>query len=167
MSLCPIYVLLVSLGAGQTAPQSDTPLFVRHAIHNSVVRFAVERAMKAAVDRLEHPECRRVLSEFHDLSGRTIEDKLDSFGVTLRAYSARITFREGLDKRCREPSKLAFTSIGGQEVFICGPQLWETYRRNPAHVEALIIHELMHTLGLGENPPTSMEITTRVLKRCW
>ena len=37
---------------------------------------------------------------------------------------------------------------------------------NPTYVEALVIHEMMHTLGLGENPPSSLEINARVLKRC-
>jgi hypothetical protein len=30
----------------------------------------------------------------------------------------------------------------------------------------MIIHEMMHTLGLGENPPTTFEITERVMARC-
>jgi hypothetical protein len=29
-----------------------------------------------------------------------------------------------------------------------------------------VVHELLHSLGLGENPPTSREITAQVLKRC-
>ena len=29
-----------------------------------------------------------------------------------------------------------------------------------------MIHEFLHTLGLGENPPTSQEITERVSNRC-
>jgi len=32
--------------------------------------------------------------------------------------------------------------------------------------EAVIIHETLHSLGLGENPPTSDEITRRVFSRC-
>jgi hypothetical protein len=30
----------------------------------------------------------------------------------------------------------------------------------------LVIHEQLHALGLGENPPTSTYITTRVYHRC-
>jgi len=30
----------------------------------------------------------------------------------------------------------------------------------------MVIHEVLHTLGLGENPPTSTEITLRVEGRC-
>ena len=36
----------------------------------------------------------------------------------------------------------------------------------PRLAEALVIHEMLHTLGLGENPPTSTEITKRVEGRC-
>ena len=32
--------------------------------------------------------------------------------------------------------------------------------------EAALIHESLHSLGLGENPPTSSEITSRVISRC-
>jgi hypothetical protein len=31
---------------------------------------------------------------------------------------------------------------------------------------AVVIHEILHTLGLSENPPSSKEITDRVLARC-
>jgi len=30
----------------------------------------------------------------------------------------------------------------------------------------LVIHEVLHTLGLGENPPSSATITIRVQNRC-
>ena len=29
---------------------------------------------------------------------------------------------------------------------------------NPPYIEAVIIHEMTHTLGLRENPPSSLEI---------
>jgi hypothetical protein len=32
--------------------------------------------------------------------------------------------------------------------------------------EIILIHEFLHTLGLGENPPTSDAITARVSIRC-
>jgi hypothetical protein len=32
--------------------------------------------------------------------------------------------------------------------------------------EAVVIHEVLHTLGLDENPPSSDQITTRVERRC-
>ncbi len=138
------------------------------AIHNPFARFALEKAVKAAAERLERPECRQVLSDFRDASGRTMQKKLDALGDTPRHYLTRLTFREvsDLDSRCRDSAVLAFAYVGKRDLFICGTRLWQTYRSKPTYVEALIIHEMMHTLGLGENPPSSLEIHARVLKRC-
>jgi hypothetical protein len=30
----------------------------------------------------------------------------------------------------------------------------------------MVIHEFLHSLGLGENPPSNVEITKQVLTRC-
>lgn len=158
-------LLALLLVSPQSAGPRPPPLLT-HSIRNATVRFALERAAAAAVERLERDSCRRVLTEFRDASGRTMQEKLDSLGDTPRSFLWRLTFREGLDHRCRDSRRLAFTTIGGREVFICGTAFWQVYRTNPAHVEALIIHEMMHTLGLGENPPTTFEITERVMARC-
>jgi hypothetical protein len=159
-------VVGIAAPSPESSPPERSPL-VTATIHDPTARLALERAAKAATERLERPECRKVLSDFRDVSGRTIEERLDDLGDTPRQYLARLVFREALDSRCRDSARLAFTSVGERVVLICGNQLWQTYRTNPAHVEALIIHELMHTLGLGENPPSSLEINARVLKRCW
>jgi len=37
---------------------------------------------------------------------------------------------------------------------------------NPSQTEAFLIHEELHSLGLGENPPSPKEITARVLALC-
>jgi hypothetical protein len=48
-------------------------------------------------------------------------------------------------------------------VFVCGT----TFRRLPPGARAnALIHEMLHTLGLRENPPTSTEISRRVQARC-
>jgi hypothetical protein len=157
-----VLVVSVSLAAGQET------LRLRLEIHTPMARFALERAAQAAVERLETPDCRKVLADFRDASGRTIQERLDLRGETPRRFLARrITFREGRDSRCTNAGILAYTSIEGREVFICPTQFWQVYRTNPSYVEALLIHEIMHTLGLGENPPSSLEINERVMKRCW
>jgi hypothetical protein len=50
-------------------------------------------------------------------------------------------------------------------VFVCR-FLAELQLRTPSVAETLVIHEVLHTLGLGENPATSLEITSRVSARC-
>ncbi len=46
----------------------------------------------------------------------------------------------------------------------------ETFARvqadDPGLAANVVIHEMLHALGLGEDPPTSEEITRQVAKRC-
>ena len=48
---------------------------------------------------------------------------------------------------------------------MCQPFL-QTVDRERVTAEVYVIHEMLHTLGLGENPPTSQEITQRVKRQC-
>jgi hypothetical protein len=65
-----------------------------------------------------------------------------------------------------DPDTVAATERGSRVVFICPVRFVEIERGNPEYAEATLIHELLHSLGLGENPPRSREITQRVLSRC-
>jgi hypothetical protein len=58
-------------------------------------------------------------------------------------------------------------------VFVCpagsatpGSRFAGVQARNPNLADYMVIHEMLHTLGLGENPPTSLQITERVIERC-
>jgi hypothetical protein len=165
MSAYTTCVIAVCLAGASPGPQAVK--VVATAIYDPTARLALERAANAAVERLERPECQKVLTDFHDASGHTIRAALDALGETPRQYLARVTFRESLDSRCQDDARLAFTYRNQPVVFVCGTRLWQTYRRNPRHVEALVIHEMLHTLGLGENPPSSLEIQAGIVKRCW
>ena len=168
MRVVPTVVLVVSVSmASSEGFAQDKPALRTDALHSATARFALERAGKGALERLERPECAKVLSDFRDASGRTMQERLDLLGETPRGFLSRLIFRESFDRRCHDSVTLAFTYLESREVFICGTQFWQAYQRNPSRVEALIIHEMMHTLGLGENPPSSLEINARVIKRCW
>jgi hypothetical protein len=49
---------------------------------------------------------------------------------------------------------------------VCGRVFREAASRQESRAEIAVIHEALHTLGLGENPPDSLEITRRVAERC-
>jgi hypothetical protein len=57
------------------------------------------------------------------------------------------------------------TTPNAQRIFVCKSFL-EIARSVPYEAEVCLIHDVLHTLGLGENPPTSREITRRVMQRC-
>ena len=55
---------------------------------------------------------------------------------------------------------------GSRVIHVC-PGFAQLQSRDPERSAYLIIHESLHALGLGEDPPSSSEITHRVERRCW
>ena len=130
---------------------------------DTLVRSAVEGARR----RLQTEECRRVLDEFHDAAGRPLRANLDALGLTPAQYLDFLVFYDGQGAgRCRASQVLATTWPGSRVVFVCGDQFVRGWRVDRWHAEVVVIHEALHTLGLGENPPSSRDITARVLERC-
>jgi hypothetical protein len=120
-----------------------------------------------ARQRLARPECQRVFSEFKDGSGRTLQEKLDTQGQTAASYLGLILFADGARlRRCKDPNIFAMTDPGSRVVSVCGRQFAFVDGNNPTQTEAFLIHEELHSLGLGENPPSPKEITARVLALC-
>jgi hypothetical protein len=69
------------------------------------------------------------------------------------------------DGLCRDRGVLAYTVPGSRVVRVC-PLLADLVQRSRIDAEIAVIHEILHTLGLTENPPRSSEITAQVLSRC-
>jgi hypothetical protein len=88
--------------------------------------------------------------------------------VSARDYLGLLLFVDGSgDVQCvRQPDVIAWTSPGNRVIRVCVPQFRVRRQGDPALTEAVIIHEALHTLGLGENPPSSRLITNRVFARC-
>ena len=128
---------------------------------------AVERAVEGAARRLESPECQRIFTDFHDGSGMALRERLEAQGVAAPDYLRRLIFTDGFGHRsCREGGALALTAPGSRVVYICGPRFRQAQARRPATGEVVVLHEALHTLGLGENPPDSQTITRQVEARC-
>jgi hypothetical protein len=128
-------------------------------------RIWVQRAMEAAVSRLQQPGCRQLFSDFSDGQGVPVVQKLEALGVTPDEYLTRwICFVEGSrQQQCRNRDVAAFTQPGSRVIYVCSSRV---VAYDTPYGDMVIIHEMLHSLGLRENPPTSREITKRVLKRC-
>lgn len=152
------------LGAVSRAP---APLLSSFASVST--RFWVEQAIDSASRRLGTSECQRVLSDFRDGSGTPLEIKLTAIGVTPAEYLAHwIWFVDGSDQtQCVKYHTNAFTQPRSRVVFICGQRIVNAVSSTASSErDVVIIHEMLHTLGLGENPPSSAEITKQVMARC-
>jgi hypothetical protein len=147
-----------SSGGQEVVPDRPT-IFVR-----GPAALDVSRAAGDAMRRLREPGCQRLFEEFADAEGRPLRERLG--GSTPDAYLARLVLREGEipvgSGRCASAGAAAFTA-GGAAVFICG----RSFRKlSPGARANALIHEMLHTLGVRENPPSSAEITRRVTERC-
>jgi hypothetical protein len=121
-------------------------------------------AREGARERLGQPECQAVLTDFRDVTGRRLDDVLRASGRTAQEQLDLLTFRSGSGSDvCERRVALAFTRIRSSEVSICPPQF---RAQGSQQQEAALIHEMLHSLGLGENPPESSAISAQVMKRC-
>ena len=139
-------------------------------LSNTFRAAAVRKAVLGAFDSLGNEKCRGIFSDYRDASGHTLQEKLDALGETGQSYLSLVFFYEESELPGCRSSKgqdmSAATTPGSRAVFICRSNFSEGRRPKPFYPEAVIIHETLHSLGLGENPPTSDEITWRVFSRC-
>jgi hypothetical protein len=154
----------------QIAPAGDSEVAHRRLqIHDRQLRAAAEKAIAEAARRLGDPECARILTDFVDTADRPLAKNLEALGLTAPAYLSLLWFVDGTyDTVCepRQPRIAAFTQRGGRAVYVCRSGFLDVVRQGTA--EFVIIHEMLHSLGLGENAPhpTSLAITRQVGKRC-
>jgi hypothetical protein len=126
----------------------------------------LERALAGAARKLEQPRCRVLLEEFRDKRGRTLAENLVMWNRSASDYLRMVPFRDGsVHRPCTSGRSTLFTVVGTFPVFVC-PNFRKEARDNPWAAENWVIHEMLHTLGLGEDPPSSREITQRVNERC-
>ncbi|MFN2386640.1 MAG: hypothetical protein ABR576_10205 [Thermoanaerobaculia bacterium] len=127
---------------------------------------SVGAAVRLARQKLETPGCREVFSDFRDPSGRTLAENLEQTGRTAEDHLRWLIFYNASNEGvCAHREVVFATKPESRFIHVCPNQFLEE-SRDLDHAAALIIHEELHSLGLGENPPTSREITRQVMARC-
>jgi hypothetical protein len=135
-------------------------------VPDPVARHATLKALDEAWQLLAQPDCVALLAGFRDSLGRPLEQHLGSLSVDPQTYLTMLVFVDGSrERRCVE-GVFAFTAPGSRVVRLCVEELKRTWQQSPRHTAASFIHEMLHSLGLGENPPSPKEITQRVLAAC-
>jgi hypothetical protein len=157
------FALMTALMVGRASAQ--TPGI--HGFRDVETRVAVRLAVEGAATRLARPGCQDLFADFEDQSGQRLSTKLaitaqrplDAFGL-LRFVDDRRALR------CQWGGALAFTQTGSWSIHVCGERFRLAFQRNRTATEIVVIHEFLHALGLGENPPTTHAITEQVNVRC-
>ena len=128
---------------------------------------AVRLAVEGATTRLARPGCQDLFADFADESGQRLSTRLVATGKPPADALASLQFLDDRGARqCRSSGTLAFTRTGSWFIRVCGEQFRHAFQRNRTATEIIVIHEFLHALGLGENPPTSQAITEQVNVRC-
>src|SRR5262245_42330170 len=137
-------------------PLSAQPRWPRVHIPQAAGAELVRQALSGASRRLESPKCRRLFEELRDEHGRPLRARLDALQKSEADYLALVVFADGSETRqCRERATIAYTERGSRVVLVCGSRFERAWHKSRLTAEAVVIHEALHTLGLGENPPSS------------
>lgn len=119
------------------------------------------------MEKLEQPACREIFGEFKDATGRPLDRALEETGRDAAALLRGLEFVDGSSSfACRDRRTLAWTNPGSRTIRLCGLEFADAAHSHPQFTANMLIHESLHSLGLGENPPSSLEITERVARKC-
>jgi len=170
-----LQITLASAVAAQPQNSSAVPdgttganLWPKIQIRDPVTRDATRRALDGAVKWLSTSQCARLFSEFHDLQGQALAERLRQLQSTPVDYLRLVYFQDGeRHPTCQRDGILAFTEVGSRVVYVCGRDFARAWNRDQRVILATLIHEMLHSLGLGENPPTPHDISYRVQQLCW
>jgi hypothetical protein len=164
--------MLCALGVAATlevaAGSMPAPAAHRQAVMWKLGSFdqqAVRRAIDVAVAMLASPGCRRAYSDFQLPKGGTPQDELDKEEIGPGEFLETLVFTDGSrEPVCGLGAAALTTRPETGLIFVC--PLFARQLRRPERSAIFIIHESLHALGLGENPPSSDEITARIERRC-
>ncbi len=123
---------------------------------------SVRRLAAAAARSVQEPHCLAVLQRLGGPAASPDE-------AAAKLHSLR--FEDGGSRdSCRRGTVYAETTVGGDVVWICPDSFRGLEDKDGSLARAVIVHELLHTLGLREAPapgaPTSREITKAALQAC-
>ena len=156
--------------AGPAAPGAEEVAAFSVRLADDEAARSVRRAVAGAHDRLGREGCNAIFQAFRDPSGRTLDQNLAALGASGQEFLEQVLFYDGsaLAVCQKNPARAVYavTERGGRAVRVCASQFEALQRKSPALGEVVIIHEMLHALGLGEGPPSSDEITWRVMKSC-
>jgi len=135
-------------------------------IFDPVGRYAAQGALNLAWDRLAQSDCAAILAGFGDQSGRPLAERLAALPVDVQTYLTGLVFIDGSRDAPCVAGVFAFTTPGTRVIRLCVGAVKRTWQEKAEHAVVSLIHEMLHTLGLGEDPPSSAEITRRVSAAC-
>jgi hypothetical protein len=91
---------------------------------------------------------------------------LEEQALDVETFLGRVLFYDAPPTACQSTAIAGTHEPGSRVIRVCGRRFQRAVTESSSYAEAIVIHEMLHALGLGENPPTSDHITARVIDRC-
>lgn len=128
----------------------------------------VAAAVEEAAERLGTRPCALLLTDYTDRwTGLTLAEGLALSGRTVSEHVRSLRFQGSRTLRPRGGRRVfALTVPATPVVTLCREDLLLVQGRH-TFVTAVVIHEVLHTLGLRDDVPSSVAITEQVLRRCF
>lgn len=162
----PVLAALAALPVTAAEPAGSAP-FDAVRVSDGWTAMLLRGALGRAARRLARPACHGLLGEFEDAQGRLLHAALDETGQTFAEALGELLFYDGTGVApCHEGGGMAFTSPGSRVVLVCPARIRSQARRDLVQLDVVVIHEALHSLGLGEDPPSSRDISARIFSRC-
>lgn len=138
-----------------------------HVLIKGQTGVIVQHVIAGAMQRLERPSCAGLLTEFQASDGLPLAAHVSERSGSAPEYLRTLWFADADGQsQCHGHGPVAFTAPGHSVVYVCGVHFVSMYQRNPRYAEILVIHEMLHAAGLGENPPSSEQISQTAMARC-
>jgi len=158
-------ILALGAVAGVAHADGNGAVVANARLRQPLDRAFLAEAIRGAARRLGDPRCQELLDDLRDRSRRTLREALDAEGLTAPEFLGRLYFYDGTESGCGA-RRLAYTQPESRVVYVCASRFREVYQQNTTQAEVAVVHEALHCLGLGENPPTWWEINARVEAAC-
>ena len=162
-------LVLVPVASAQTGPIPSRRA-TRQALMLNLKPFdqgTVRRALDLALAKLALPGCPQVYADFQLPKGDTPQDELNRLGIGPEEFLETLVFIDGAREPICQIGRAVLTTTPGSRVIRVCPGFARFQIRDPGMSASIMIHESLHALGLGEDPPSSIEITARIERRCW
>jgi hypothetical protein len=161
-----VAVLLVSgTKASSAGPESPLASFAARTVPRGALSHAVDPARSLAAERLGTDACRGIFEELPDFTGRPAARRLEAGERSPSAHFARLRFLESTEGPCREDAAAAWSVAGDPRVRVCPRTFGAVAARDRREAAAILIHEALHTLGVGEDAAKE-PLTTYVRRHC-
>ncbi|HQQ77001.1 MAG TPA: hypothetical protein PLB01_06570 [Thermoanaerobaculia bacterium] len=166
VSALAIAVLLVSGTKGSSAgPEPPRPSFAARAVPKGALAQAVTPASSLAAERLGTSACRGIFEELPDFTGRPVARRLEAGERSPSSHFARLTFLGSTEGPCRYSGTAAWSVAGDTRVRVCARTFGAVAAHDRREAAAVLIHEALHTLGVGEDAAKE-PLTAFVRRRC-